>query len=241
MKEKYTFEYLEAYLDQALTAGEKNELENDLQADVELKAELDRHQQTRQLVHQMAVEETRTKVGKAFRKSQANKRNIARPFLRIAAGVAIILALGLGYLLTQQPANPQELAANHFEPFPDRLTTMGAESDALGEAMNAYNQGDYAKASDLLQQIPGDHPQQELVGLYMGIAAIQTGNEQQAISLLSQLQENSANYREVASWYLALTYLQQGEEEKARPLLQALADADAYQASNAQELLDSLK
>lgn len=241
MKEKYTFEYLESYLDQSLPASEKAELENNLQQDIELREELARHQQTRQLVRQMAAEETREKVGKIFREQQANKRKSSSPFLRIAAGVAILLTIGLGYILSLPSANPQELAATYFEPFPDRVTTMSADNDvSLNTAMDAYNQGDYTTASNEFEQLSKDGSQQEIIDLYAGIAAMQANNTQLAISKLNHLHQESNDYGEVASWYLALTYLQQEETDKARPILQALVEAEGYRASSAQTLLKSL-
>lgn len=240
MKEKYTFEFLEAYLDQELNAADQAELERDLQADESLQAELQRHQQTRALVQQMAIEETHAKVGQVFKQHQATQRRSSlRPLLRVAAIVALVLTVGLGYWLSQNTQSPMELAATYMEPFPDRLTTMGGEADDLATAMAAYNQGDYATALTAFLAIPDGHPQQTLIDLYTGIAALEQGDPATAENSLLKIIED-ADYQEVGSWYLALSYLQQDAVEKARPLLQQLDAADAYRASSARELLQAL-
>lgn len=240
MKEKYTFEYLEAYLDKELNAADQAELERDLQQDESLQAELSRHQQTRALVQQMAVEETRATVGRVFQQQKAAKgRSSLRPLLRVAAIIAIVLTAGLGYWMSQGSLSPTELATNYLEPFPDRLTTMSGQVDEVAVAMEAYNEGDYASALTAFEKIPADHPERVLIDLYSGVAALGQGNTAIAENKLAAIADH-ADYGEVASWYLALTYLQQDQVGKARPLLQELDAADAYRASSARELLQAL-
>lgn len=239
MKEKYTFEYLEAYLDQGLSTADRAALERDLQNDELLQAELKRHQQTRALVEQMAIEETRSKVGRVFQQQAVRRQSNLRPLLRIAAVIALVLTAGLGYWMTQANPSPGELAANYLEPFPDRLTTMSGEVDELAMAMEAYNKGDFATALSAFEAFPADHPESVLIDLYAGIAALEKGNTTLAENKLARI-AGQADYGEVANWYLALVYLQQDEVEKARPLLQELDAADAYRASSARELLQAL-
>lgn len=244
MKEKYTFEYLAAYLDQGLNADEQAELEKDLQTDKELQDELARHRQTRQLVEQLAIAQTHDTVGRIFKDHQSRsvKGGGRRSLLRIAAAVVLILSLAGGFWLSQAATAPGALADTYLEPFPDRLTTMGgSQEDALATAMRAYNAGDFATALPALQALPEEHPQYDLIALYTGVAALEAGYFTVAQNKLQLVQEQSENYREVANWYLALSYLKDESVEAARPLLQALVDAGGYQASAAKALLEELE
>jgi hypothetical protein len=242
MDQTYTFEQIEAYLDDELSAEERAAFEVALKNKPGLQEEVRAHQATRRAVEAYASQRTHDRVSKIFASQQKQQRpGFSTGMLRIAAAVALVLAMGIAYFYLQAP-NAAQLAEDYLEPYPDRITTMGQnDANALATAIQAYNQAQYDEAIAAFQQIPPGHPQQPLIDLYIGVSALETGRTPLARSALQPLAEQAGDYQAAARWYLALAYLKEGDTAAARPLLNLLITADGYKAESARRLLDRLE
>jgi len=242
MDPKYTFEQIEAYLDGELPPQEASAFEAALDSDTDLQQAVAAHRATRRAVDAYATQRTHERVKSIFTEHQKKKQpGFSTNMLRIAAAIAVVLALGISYFYVQGGTDAIQLAEAYLEPYPDRITTMGSEADSpIMAAINAYNKADYVSALEAFRQVPSDHPQQALVQLYTGISALETGAEGEAIQVLKPLAEQAGDYQGAAQWYLALAYLKQ-DDAKAIPLLRKLAENGGYRATSAQEILEELE
>jgi hypothetical protein len=242
MKNQYTFEDIEAYLAEEQTEEERRSFEADLEDDVRLQEAVEKHRLAHQLTSAYAAERTRGQVAGVFnahRKQESGRMISMRRWAAAAAAVLVLLVAGYWMMSSPQQSVPA-LATSYFEPYPDRVTTMGSEADALTEAMAAYNAGRYEEALTLFGALPEGTLQIELLNLYTGTAALQSGQPDLAEQALAQTARSATAYAPAGQWYLALTYLQQKKTALAKPLLEELRQEGAYKQKSAGELLDQL-
>jgi len=131
--------------------------------------------------------------------------------LSLAAGLAILLILNFW------PSPSASDLLTHLER--DSKTYASAE-----EAANqAYDDRDYKKALPLLLQSI-EKPQDSIRLLYAGVAALHLDQAQQAISLLSYVQESSEweAYHPEAEWYLALALIQNKDSSISKTFTQKI-------------------
>ncbi|MEQ8705070.1 MAG: hypothetical protein RIC19_14185 [Phaeodactylibacter sp.] len=242
MKNQYTFEDIEAYLAEEQTEEERRSFEADLEEDVRLQEAVKKHRLAHQLTSAYVAERTRGQVAEVFNAHRRQKSGRVIPMGRWAAAAAAVLVLLVaGYWMISSPQqSAPALVTSYFEPYPDRVTTMGSEADALTEAMAAYNAGRYEEALTLFGALPQGSLQMELLNLYTGTAALQAGQMDLAEQALAQTARSATAYAPAGQWYLALTYLQQEKTALAKPLLEELRQGGAYKQKSAAELLDQL-
>jgi tetratricopeptide (TPR) repeat protein len=239
MNESNTFERIEQYLAGALTKEEQLSFENQLQDDRELKQELTKHHQAHQVVNLYAREQIKQRV----KSIQVSRSQSAAPTMlyRLAAAVVLVALTVGGYLVTYQNYSDAAIAGIHFEPYPNRLTTMGELKDeSFFEAMTYYDQGDYQNALSSFALVESGSEHYEAAQLYLGIAHYSLDQYDQAVKIFQVLAPSSGAYAEAANWYLALSYLQLQQHQNATPILRQIAAADAYKAEQAREILDKL-
>lgn len=147
----------------------------------------------------------------------------------IAAAIAIGIIILVALWLRPQP-NTQSLFATFYQaPQPTNIqlrgTTETAAEKSLQPALIAYQNADFQFASALLKQHIEDFPEDNQAYLWMGIAQLEEGKDQQAIQLFQKVRTKDKNYYNQASWYLLLTYLKGGEQELAKEIANELAQA----------------
>ncbi|MCR9101102.1 MAG: hypothetical protein NXI25_14170 [bacterium] len=242
MKNQYTFEDIEAYLAGEQTEEERRAFEADLGDDSRLQEAVEKHRLAHQLTSAYAAERTRGQVAEAFNAYRKQKSGRVIPMRRwAAAAAAVLVLLAAGYWMVSSPQqSASALATSYFEPYPDRVTTMGSDADALTEAMAAYNTGRYEDALTRFGALPEGTLQVELLNLYTGTAALQSGQLDLAEQALAQTARSATAYAPAGKWYLALTYLKQEKTELAKPLLEELRQEGTYKQKSAGELLDQL-
>lgn len=167
----------------------------------------------------------------------------------LAAAAALLVLFG-GWLASRRAASP---GAEHVAALVDRrpitapaslLRGDGAQRGAAFErGMEAYRAGDYARASRELAALHAERAGDRLVGLYLGIALLQSrdaADSERAARLFEEIQDAPGLLGERARWYLANARLAAGDVDGARRVLEALVDADGDYEPNARALLEAL-
>lgn len=158
--------------------------------------------------------------------------------IAIAASFAVLITAAL-WLFT---SNQTDYFAANFKPYPNIVapTERGATAkDALTEAMQTYERGQYATALSLLEQLPN---QSDTTQFFSAISALVINQDEKAVNLLNQVSNAEGRFQQEANWYLALTYLKLEDEAKAKAILTAIRTANdhPYQR-DAVELLNALQ
>lgn len=241
MKNKYTFEDIEAYLAGEQPGKERQSFETALAEDEALQEAVDKHRLSHRLTSAYAAERTRSRVAAVFAAQQKQQPVKVFSLGRWAAAAAILFLLAGGYwVIGTQQQSGASLAETYLEPYPDRITTMGSEADALTQAMAAYNQGRYEEALASFAELPEGAVSAELLNLYIGTSALETGQFTQAERTLQRTARSATDYAAAGKWYLALTYLKQEKVAQARPLLEELRSEGTYKRESATQLLETL-
>lgn len=161
-------------------------------------------------------------------------------FLVPMAAAAGILALWLIGVFGSNPG--EELYAENFEAYPDRLTMMGSIGPNIADAMALYNRAEYAEALAIFTKISDSDPAYLSAQLYAGISYLSTGETQKAISALKAFDKQPEHTFYIHSrWYLALAWLKSQELEKAEKLLKELNSVDGLYQARASDMLDNLR
>jgi len=90
-------------------------------------------------------------------------------------------------------------------------------------AMELYGDGKYEEALPYYRVYLADNPEDFQTALYGGIAALEGGQNAQAISWLESARFNDPERYAEATWYLALAQLRNGNRSECKLLLEELA------------------
>ena len=104
----------------------------------------------------------------------------------------------------------------------------------------AYQNGDFAKAYDLLNQLTDLSSANVQLQLALGISALETGRTTKARQMFEELAEGNSALRNYGRWYLALSYLKTEDFAQAKIELQKLDDSDPALYNRAVQLLEEL-
>jgi TolA-binding protein len=245
----HDIEWIERYLDRSLNAEEKKEMEKRLTAEPDLKSKVREHQRLIQGIRyshlQNKLEQLRTletSLPNVTPDEKGNQRWMEINWKPLAAA-AVFLLLTISYLIYNQKADPQELYANYFEPYPNVFepTVRGdARVDKRTEAFNAYDRGDYKKASDGFRELVKEKSEPGVL-LLLGNSNLMLGNIEEAQNNFLTLIKDFDELDGQAKWYLGLSYLKQGQKEKAKLIFQELGDPEITYSKKASELLKEVK
>ena len=163
---------------------------------------------------------------------------------RLAAAVLILLIPA--YFLLKGPSD-QRLYTAYFDApistyYSANRGTNTSGDQALENAFKLYESMLYEKASLAISELVESHPEKEDLVFYQGIALLETGDTEAAISKLTQCLETTYNrVDQLAPWYLALAYIKIGDREAAKDLLNNLVRSDSAKSDQAKQLLKKLQ
>lgn len=211
--DRTTFETIEAYVLDRLSATDRAAFEQRMAADADLRQEVALQQEHIHAVELGGFLRTVQQAGEAHASSARAGR---WPMLwRYAAMVALILAAAVWWLAL--PSNNEQLFAEHFRPDPGMPVTMGVTSDrAFADAMVSYKEGEYAKARGAWMSMLREGPGNDTLQYYIASAWLAEGNAAEAAPLLEQLAaKDGSAFRDRARWYLFLAYIRTGKSVEA--------------------------
>ncbi|MCC5930411.1 MAG: hypothetical protein JJU28_14280 [Cyclobacteriaceae bacterium] len=242
MKENEEYQRLEDYLMGRLDTEEHRQMEEMLQEDQRLAREAEQLQVLFQGISMSGRRELKSRlqsIEKTCEKKDVVKIISWRTY-GIAATIVLLLAGGLLFLFYN---NEPDLNV-WYQPYPvldQAIMRSGAnEPDALQDALQMYETGNYLMAAESLQKLQVDEEKKEIVQFYLA-SAWQAGHEaEKALPLYKEITENGKIFRHQAQWYLSLCYIQLGKTGEAENELKKLSSGTSSYASKAAELLESL-
>ena len=137
------------------------------------------------------------------------------PIYRIAAGILVVVALGLWFL--NRPNTNEKLFETYFTPDAGLPTVMGSNDNyAFYEAMVDYKQGNYKLAIAKWEQLNANQSKKDTLNYYLGMAYLAEENLVSATkNFKASLQTDSEALKDKSHFYLGLCYLKEGDYEKS--------------------------
>ena len=160
------------------------------------------------------------------------------------AAASIILLVGASYFFFPKGTEtPQELFAEHFEPYRNvvhPIVRSSEQQDLKTAAFAAYEQGQYEEAIILFDELY-ENGQASYYLFYKANALIKLARAREAIPLLESHLKTQDILAEKSPWYLAMAYLKLEDKTNAKKWLEEVVKQQKYKAATAQELLGSLE
>ncbi len=243
------------YLRDEMDAEERQAFEDLLNEDESLKEEVDLQEDitagidlfgSEELKRQLQQSEESATVPLTFSqersKEQSDKAKAVRPlYFALATAASFILVIVAVWLLNPGGSS-QDLYAAYYEPYPNVVNPVerseGIPTDAAGQAMYYYEQGNYQQAIALFtQQMPTDVAYQ----FYLGVSYLAVQQPTQAEETLQTLLSDSEGaFYEPALWYISLARLANNQPDAAKITLQQVVGFQGEYATDAQALLEQL-
>ena len=225
-------ERIENYFERKLSATEKVQFEADLKSDPELADAVAFYLAAKQAAFQDVRTEKlveRHQEWNASKKSQ-KKFVMLTTWYAVAAAVAFI-AFGLSwYFLMPAERNMQQLASGYvMENFTTLNVQMGGGEDSIQAAINSYNNGQYATATKICEDILRRDPRNVEAKKIAGIVSLKLLEYDKAIAYFHQLGQQQNLYANPGKFYEAITLLQRGlplDKKKAEDLLKEVIDGN---------------
>ncbi|MEM9829464.1 MAG: tetratricopeptide repeat protein [Bacteroidota bacterium] len=173
--------------------------------------------------------------------SEKQKKEARPLYFALATAASFGLVLVAVWLLSPGGSSQQMYTA-YYQPYPNVVNPLerseGVPTDAAGQAMYYYEQGNYEQAIALLtQEASVDNAYQFYLGVsYLGIQR----PTQAETTLQTLLSDSEGAFYEPALWYISLSRLARNQPDAAKATLQQVVDLQGEYAANAQGLLDEL-
>ena len=230
----------EKYLLEGMTAREKAEFESRLQSEPDFRAQFLIFRKMFRAVEEAGL---RRKVADFHRIPEEDTQlkrlsaNSYRSYFRMAAAVALLIALG-GLWFLVAPGPNEKLYQEYYSPDPGLPTVMGNSANyAFYEAMVDYKQGEYQLALEKWEKLRSKQPENDTLNYFLGSAYLASGDADRAIPFFDRVlssdpgafQNESAFYNGMAHLKnkqiaAARKYLEQSASEKGRVLARKLKD-----------------
>lgn len=223
----------EAYLDDDLSAEERQAFEQQLLTDPSLKMQFEEFAAIRQRYqHGFAGEAAEAKLveslenlGKEFfPPPQTRKRSRRVWLLAPVLAAACALALLLFY-------RPKDLFRQYYQPPLAAFTEKGTAAAGLyQQAEQAFNAGDFERAGQYFDTILAETPGDLEASFYRGLCHLETGDPAAARGMLESLALGASAFSEDARWFLALSYLREKDYAACRSELDQIPEGSRWSA-----------
>ena len=212
-----TFEAIECYVLERMTADERAAFEQRLTTDRALRDEVDLERENIQAVELGGLSRALKSIA-AEERMEERGTTTWRTILGYAAMIAAIVS-GAIWWMTRTPLNEQ-LYAEHFTPDPGLPVAMGAADDpAFADAMVAYKLGEHAESRAKWASLLAKEPTNDTLRYYIASSWLAENNTGQAVPMLEILAtEPGTVFHARARWYLFLAYVHDGRTAEAKAL-----------------------
>ncbi|MFT4017534.1 MAG: tetratricopeptide repeat protein [Agriterribacter sp.] len=171
------------------------------------------------------------------------KNNFVRMAMAAAAGLVLILAAYFAFF--QSSNNPVQLADKYVKEELTHLSlTMDGVQDSLQMGMAAYNDKDYQKALQIFDGLYKNHPEDNYVLKYKGLAYLLTKNYDKALSSFDELAAKKHLFSNDGLFLKALTLLQRnqdGDKDAAKQILEQVVNEKTEGNAKAEDWLKNWK
>jgi len=184
-----------------------------------------------------------TSIAEDNAKQKSSTRHLFTSIRNIAA--LILVAIAVYFTFINKPLHipdSNSLITKHlldFHEAPSSLMSgIEVQSNPWKIAIESYKQQKFELAIEQIEAIP-DKTNQQL--LYLALNKLYSDNTEGAITDFNFiLRSDNRIHKDEAEWFLSLAYLKSDQPEKAKPILQNIIKNDAWNANQANELLESI-
>ena len=230
-------ERIDLYLTGKLSEKERVDFELAIENDEALASSVRLQQKATELLEAGAWLSTKERITEL--NSEKRESSSVRLFLRLAAVFIGLVFLGLGYKSYQ--LTDQQLHAEYFTAYPDRISVMGGSDPELGMLMNLYNQEQYTEAVNAFKKYRQKGKGNDLLVLYETISLQKIGNGSAAVELMLNHSIQEESLREVFAWQLIMAHLSIGNNKEALELVNEYDELEYdYQRENVRSLKEDL-
>jgi len=246
MQQPISFDQLETYLQGAMDEAERSAFERQLEGNANWQQEIEVYKKIRIANQDWGLTELEAKLEDAWAKRQTEAeqpdKGIKYIMVWLRGAVALlVLAVVLFFgwkFLSRTDETPKKIYAQYAQ-HEFSLREMNNEGE-LAEIQSLLEAVRYAEALPRLNAYLIEHPEVADVQLAKGIALLETGQPDEALSTFTDLGARHPLYRAESLWYIALTHLKQERVvESVKTLAQIPVSSSRYPA--AQQLLHALK
>lgn len=257
---KYTYEDIARYVDDQMTADERQAFDAALETDPELQQQMalyldvdttlqqqfGRDEQREQLqgtLQQMRQEYFGEKAASPLDTASAPQTGVQpakvipfKRYLGAAIAVAAVLIVGLFVWNPFAPNLYEKYAATQMVAQVER----GSHIDTvLQDATTAFNNKEFTVAAVMLAEVVQQQPDNSYALFHFGVALLQTDQIPLARAVFEKLFKGESAFKYEAAFYEALSYLKEKDKDTAKDWLEKIP-ADAANYSKAQELMEKL-
>ncbi|WP_394774373.1 tol-pal system YbgF family protein [Flavobacterium sp.] len=230
------------YLQGEMTVEEKDNFEKQLSENHELSSEFETFKEVQlRLTTKFEFEEEReafaanlTTISEKHFNTHINKPKVVlmRPWY-YAAAASIIVLFGLFFFDYNNPT-----FADYDNPEPATFVERGDLNTTLNKAQTAFNDGKYAVAIPLFEEILKENNIPEIKYFY-GVSLLEESKYNKAEAIFNELKSGTSVYKEKAKWNLALSKLKQKKYKECEEILQTISQ-DYENYDDVEKLLDEL-
>ena len=218
------FERIEAYLTQTLSDEDLSEFEKRLENEDGFAEKV---QDIKTVLSGLETQALKEQLDAFHKDLTTDNNDVVAPskvkplnWKRIAVAAALIIAAGSFWLLSGNPN--EKLYTKYFSPDPGLPTAMGSDANyEFYEAMVNYKQGDYNVAISKWKKQLTEHPKNDTLNYFIGVAYLANKQVQTAIPFLNTASKNASfPLIDDTYYYLGLAYLKTGSLEKSKQNLE---------------------
>ncbi|MBK8491318.1 MAG: hypothetical protein IPL49_10620 [Saprospirales bacterium] len=208
MKELY--DLFESYLEKELTEKEIQAFELKLKEDSPFREQFESYQALRRQYQDSWKHEETDHSLKQTLQTLGNEYFASPPKKKIAPLWFIIPTLAAACALLVFLFRPgADLYTRYFQAPPAAFTEKGDGQQWYQQAEQAYNQGDFATASGLMDSILQKNPDAVQIAFYKGISLLELGQLAACRAVLEPLAEGTSSFSEDAQWFVSMAYLKE--------------------------------
>lgn len=228
------------YLQGEMTVEEKDNFEKQLSEDHELSSEFETFKEVQlRLKTKFEFEEEReafkanlTTISDTHFNTSKPKVVVMRPWY-LAAAASVIILFGLFFFDYNNPS-----FADYDNPETASFVERGDSNAVLIGAQTAFNDGKYAAAIPLFEEILKENQTPEIQYFY-GVSLLEESKYPKAEAVFNELRSGTSAYKDKATWSLALSKLKQKKYDQCKEILQTISQ-DYENYDEVEHLLDEL-
>lgn len=246
MERKY--ELIEKYLLDEMSVGEQIEFEDLLRNDPDLMQEYLLRSEINNAIQEEEVISLRDSLGEIVNEESSSTIQLKKSIIyaSVAAIAFLIVVVASNSLLPLKKQIDSDIFHSYYSVYPSASSFRSKVNrneieEIFHNAFKNYDEGNYAKASELFDMVNTIESSNIISHFYVSICEIENNNFQKANILLKELILNENHiFVEQACWYFALVLIEQKEFDEAREILSKIVDEKMYKKTEAKEILEIL-
>jgi TolA-binding protein len=228
-------ELFEAYHSKTLTGKELLEFEARLSYDQEFREEFNRFQKLEEGIKQHFRGELKNKLNQVDKELKNDVISISPPKkakkLCWISAVAASLIIGIFLFNFYYSENNHSQLAQQYWPIEEGLPVKMSTKGIYDDAMNAFKQGQWQEAEDLLLTINSD-----TAHYFLGVINYQQKDYKTTVEYFNKIYSESYWYNE-SQFRLALVLLLNKDLDKAKSILEELINQETYFSEKSKKIL----